>query len=46
MASVKDLTSNFVKLDKFMGVEFQRWQKILILLASLNVAYVISMPKS
>ena len=46
MASVKELTSNFMKLDKFLGVEFRRWQKkMLILLTSLNVAYVISTPK-
>ena len=42
MASVKELTSNFMKLDKFLGVEFKRWQKkMLILLTFLNVAYVI-----
>ena len=46
MASVQELTLNFMKLDKFLGVEFRRWQKkILILFTSLNVAYVISTPK-
>ena len=46
MASVKELTSNFMKLDKFLGVDFRRWQKkMLILLNFLNVAYVISTPK-
>ena len=46
MASMKELTSNIIKLDKFLGVEFRRWQKkIFILLTSLNVAYVISTSK-
>ena len=45
MASIKELTSNFTKLDKFVGVDFQRWQKkMMILLTTLNVAYVISIP--
>ena len=43
MVSVKELTSNFTKLDKFLGVNFRCWQKkMLILLTTLNVAYVIS----
>ena len=47
MASVKELTSNSMRLDKFWGVEFRRWQKkMLILITSLNVAYVISTLKS
>lgn len=49
MASVKNLILNFIKLDNFMSVRFRRWQKkILILLTSLNIAYVnvISTPKS
>ena len=46
MSSVKDNTSNFLKVDKFLGVEFQRWQKkISILLTSLNVPNVINTPK-
>ena len=46
MASIKELTSNFAKLDKFVGVEFRRWQKkMMILLTTLNVDYVISTPK-
>ena len=43
MTSVKELISNFTKLDKFISVDFQRWlKKMLILLKTLNVAYVIS----
>ena len=43
MESVKELTSNFMKLDKVLGVEFRRWKKkMLILLTSLNVGNVIS----
>ena len=43
MASLKDLTTNFVKLDKFVGNEFRRWQKKMhFLLTTLKVANVIS----
>ena len=46
MASLKDLTTNFVKLDKFIGNEFKRWQKKMIfLLTTLKVDYVISTPR-
>ncbi|XP_021740889.1 uncharacterized protein LOC110707191 [Chenopodium quinoa] len=46
MSSVKDLTTNFVKLKKFDGVEFRRWKKkMYFLLTSLKVAYVISTPR-
>ncbi|XP_021719995.1 uncharacterized protein LOC110687676 [Chenopodium quinoa] len=46
MSSVKELTTNFVKLKKFDGVEFQRWKKkMYFLLTSLKVAYVISTPR-
>ncbi|XP_021719494.1 uncharacterized protein LOC110687189 [Chenopodium quinoa] len=46
MSSVKELTTNFVKLKKFDGVEFRRWKKkMYFLLTSLNVAYVISTPR-
>ena len=45
MASVKELTSNLTKLEKFICVNFRRWQKkILILLTTLNVVYVIRTP--
>ena len=46
MTSVKELTSNFTKLETFVGVDFRRWQKKMkILLITLNVAYVISTPR-
>ena len=46
MASVKELTSNLTKLEKFICVNFRRWQKkILILLTTLNVVYVIHTPR-
>ena len=46
MANIKELTSNFTKLDKFVGVDFRRWQKkMIIFLTTLNVAYVISTSK-
>ena len=46
MKSVKELTSNFTKLETFVGVDFRRWQKKMkILLITLNVAYVISTPR-
>ncbi|XP_021750419.1 uncharacterized protein LOC110716093 [Chenopodium quinoa] len=46
MSSVKELTTNFVKLKKFDGVEFRRWKKkMYYLLTSLNVAYMISTPR-
>ncbi|KAK4354215.1 hypothetical protein RND71_026409 [Anisodus tanguticus] len=40
---MKDLTTNFAKLDKFGGVDFHRWQKKMhFLLTTLKVVYVIS----
>ena len=43
MASLKDMTTNIVKVEKFMGVHFRRWQKkMLFLLTTLNVVNVIS----
>ena len=46
IASIKELTSNFSKLDKFVGVDFRRWKKkMMILLTDSNMAYVISTPK-
>ena len=46
MASIKELTSNLTKSEKFVGVDFLRWQKkIMILFTNFNVAYVISTPK-
>ncbi|GJR50987.1 hypothetical protein Tco_1401508 [Tanacetum coccineum] len=44
--SVKDMTTNFGKLDKFEGSDFRRWQKKMhFLLTTLKVAYVLSTPK-
>ena len=46
MASVKELTSNFTKLDKLVGIDFRCWQKkMLIFFTTLNVAYVKSTPR-
>ena len=46
MESLKELTTNFVKPDKFVGNEFRRWQKkMFFLLTTLKVAYVISTPR-
>jgi len=46
MASLKELTTNFVKLEKFEGGNFLRWQrKMKFLLTTLNVAYVLTTPK-
>jgi hypothetical protein len=42
-ASLKDMTSNFVKLDKFDGGNFIRWQKKMqFLLTTLKVVYVLN----
>nr|GEX25327.1 zinc finger, CCHC-type [Tanacetum cinerariifolium] len=46
--TVKDMTTNFRKLDKFEGHDFRRWQKKMhFLLTKLKVVYVLttSMPK-
>ncbi|XP_057249676.1 uncharacterized protein LOC130590916 [Beta vulgaris subsp. vulgaris] len=46
MATVREMTSNFQKHDKFEGVGFRRWQKKMhFLLTYLSVAYVLSTPK-
>ncbi|XP_076884922.1 uncharacterized protein LOC143534289 [Bidens hawaiensis] len=43
--SVKDMTSNFNKLNKFDGSDFHRWQKKMhFLLTTLKVVYVLSTP--
>ncbi|XP_010684154.1 uncharacterized protein LOC104898750 [Beta vulgaris subsp. vulgaris] len=45
MASLKEITTNFQKLDKFEGIGYRRWQKkIHFLLTTLNVVYVLSTP--
>ncbi|KAI9102885.1 hypothetical protein K1719_023324 [Acacia pycnantha] len=40
MASLRELTTNFVKLERFDGGNFLRWsEKMKFLLTTLNVAY-------
>ncbi|GJY61613.1 zinc finger, CCHC-type containing protein [Tanacetum coccineum] len=42
---MKHMASNFVKLDKFEGVDFKRWQKKMhFLLSSMSVVYVLTNP--
>ncbi|GJZ86732.1 zinc finger, CCHC-type containing protein [Tanacetum coccineum] len=44
-AAMKYMALNFVKLDKFEGVDFQRWQKKMhFLLSSMSVVYVLTTP--
>ncbi|GJY65811.1 hypothetical protein Tco_0468049 [Tanacetum coccineum] len=46
--TVKEMTMNFGKLDKFEGHDFRRWQKKMhFLLTTLKVVYVLktSMPE-
>ncbi|GJU92348.1 zinc finger, CCHC-type containing protein [Tanacetum coccineum] len=43
--TVKDMTTNFGKLDKLEGHDFRRWQKkIHFLLTTLKVVYVLTTP--
>ncbi|GJW25887.1 zinc finger, CCHC-type containing protein [Tanacetum coccineum] len=43
--TVKDMTTNFGKLDKFEGHDFRRWQKKMhFLLTTLKVVYVLTTP--
>ncbi|GJY86517.1 zinc finger, CCHC-type containing protein [Tanacetum coccineum] len=43
--TVKDMTKNFGKLDKFEGHDFRRWQKKMhFLLTTLKVVYVLTTP--
>ena len=45
MATLREMTSNFQKLDKFEGVGFRRWQKKMhFLLTTLKVVYVLNTP--
>lgn len=45
-ASLKEMTSDFVKLEKFDGGNFIRWQKKMkFLLTNLKVAYVLNMAR-
>nr|GEV23027.1 zinc finger, CCHC-type [Tanacetum cinerariifolium] len=43
--TVKEMTMNFRKLDKFEGYDFRRWQKKMhFLLTTLKVVYVLTTP--
>ena len=43
--SSKDMTTKFIKIQKFQGVDFWRWQnKMHFLLTTLKVVYVLSTP--
>nr|GEW22531.1 zinc finger, CCHC-type [Tanacetum cinerariifolium] len=43
--TVKEMTTNFGKLDKFEGHDFRRWQKKMhFLLTTLKVIYVLTTP--
>ncbi|GKB40912.1 hypothetical protein Tco_0885854, partial [Tanacetum coccineum] len=43
--TVKDITTNFGKLDKFEGHDFRRWQKKMnFLFMTLKVVYVLTTP--
>nr|GEU42296.1 zinc finger, CCHC-type [Tanacetum cinerariifolium] len=43
--TVKDMTTNFGKLDKFEGHDFRRWKKKMhFLLTTLKVVYVLTTP--
>ncbi|GJT26038.1 zinc finger, CCHC-type containing protein [Tanacetum coccineum] len=43
--TVKEMTMNFGKLDKFEGHDFRRWQKkMYFLLTTLKVVYVLTTP--
>nr|GEU66750.1 helitron helicase-like domain-containing protein [Tanacetum cinerariifolium] len=45
--TVKEMTTNFGKLDKFEGHDFRRWQnKMHFLLTTLKVVYVSTTPMS
>nr|GEV21960.1 zinc finger, CCHC-type [Tanacetum cinerariifolium] len=45
-AAIKHMASNFAKLEKFKGVDFQRWKKKMMhfLLSSMSVVYVMTTP--
>nr|GEZ84014.1 hypothetical protein [Tanacetum cinerariifolium] len=44
-STVKDMTTNFRKLDKFEGHDFRRWQKKMhFLLTTLKLVYVLTTP--
>lgn len=44
-STVKEMTTNFGKLEKFQGHDFRRWQKKMhFMLTALKVVYVLSTP--
>lgn len=43
-SSLKEITTNFQKLEKFEWVGYHRWQKKVHFLTILNVVYVLSTP--
>ncbi|GKG55874.1 hypothetical protein Tco_0574768 [Tanacetum coccineum] len=44
-STMKEMTTNFGKLDKFEGHNFRRWQKKMhFLLTTLKVVYVLTTP--
>ncbi|XP_050908069.1 uncharacterized protein LOC127121657 [Lathyrus oleraceus] len=44
-STVKEMTTNFGKLDKFQGQDFRRWQKKMhFMLTTLKVVHVLSTP--
>ena len=46
MATLKELATSIVKLDRFNGGNFMRWQKrVHFLLVSLQVVYVLNILK-
>ena len=46
MATLKELATSIVKLDRFDGGNFMRWQKrVHFLLVSLQVVYVLNIPR-
>nr|GEV39064.1 zinc finger, CCHC-type [Tanacetum cinerariifolium] len=45
--TIKEMTTNFGKLDKFEGHDFRRWQKKMhLLLTTLKMIYVLTTPMS
>ena len=44
-STIKEMTTNFGKLDKFQGQDFRRWQKKMhFMLTTLKVVHVLSTP--
>ena len=46
METLKELATSIVKLDRFDGGNFMRWQKrVHFLLVSLQVVYILNTPR-